>query len=318
MKNAKSTLSILVLSALASLAGAAVQEPAETAASCQLKVATGKHGKGYSKLFADIQSVCGSQVQMCEVETEGGLDNLTSLSSNQADLGFVQLDTLASMKDSDASIGALQAVLSLNANLLHIVARANGYNYEGFKRLVGMLPGETTNKTVTKLSDLMGRSVAVVGSAQKLGRTVNRDHRLEMSVIDVATDEQALTMLKAGQVDAVFSTSGWPNGPIAKLKRESGLILVNFDHAGPSEKTVKKNYANLGAYDVPFLTAPNLLVTRPFSAKGPNGKNVAALQACILKNLSALQEGRFEPGWQEVKTPTDTAGWTRFVGAQKR
>ena len=318
MNTVKSTLSILVLSTIASLAQAAVQEPAETPASCQLKVATGKHGKGYSKLFADIQSVCGSQVQMCEVETEGGLENLTTLSSNQADLGFVQLDTLASMKDSDASIGALQAVLSLNANLLHIVVRNNGFSTEGPKRLGGLLAGETVNKAVNGLSDLKGGTVAVVGSAQKLGRIVIRDHQLDMRVIDVATDEQALTMLKAGQVDAVFSTSGWPNGPIAKLKRESGLTLVNFDHAGPSEKTVKKNYANLGAYDVSFLTAPNLLVTRPFSAKGPNGKNVATLQGCILKNLSALQEGRFEPGWQEVKTPNDTAGWTRFVGAQKR
>jgi TRAP-type uncharacterized transport system substrate-binding protein len=318
MKTVKSSLSILVLSAIASLAGAAVPEPVETPASCQLKVATGKHGKGYSKLFADIQSVCGNQVQMCEVETEGGLDNLTTLSSNQADLGFVQLDTLDDMKDSDASIGALQAVLSLNANLLHIVARANGYSYEGPKRLGGMRAGETVTVAVNSLSDLKGRAVAVVGSAQKLGRKVNRDHKLEMRVIDVATDEQALAMLKAGQVDAMFSTSGWPSGPIAKLKRESGLTLVNFDHPAASEKTAKKNYANLGAYEVSFLTAPNLLVTRPFSPKGPNGKNVTALQACILKNLSALQEGRFEPGWQEVKTPTDTAGWIRFGAAQKR
>jgi TRAP-type uncharacterized transport system substrate-binding protein len=318
MNTVKSSLSILVLSAIAALAGAAVPEPAETPASCQLKVATGKHGKGYSKLFADIQSVCGSQVQMCEVETEGGLDNLTTLSANQADLGFVQLDTLDDMKDSDASIGALQAVLSLNANLLHIVARESGYSYEGAKRLGGMRAGETVTVAVNTLSDLRGRAVAVVGSAQKLGRKVNDEHKLAIRVIDVATDEQALTMLKAGQVDAVFSTSGWPNGPVTKLKRESGLKLINFDVIGAHEKTVKKNYANLGAYNVVFLTAPNLLVTRPFSAKGPNGKNVAALQACILKNLSTLQEGRFEPGWQEVKTPNDTAGWTKFVGTQKR
>jgi hypothetical protein len=178
--------------------------------------------------------------------------------------------------------------------------------------------GDTKTRPLNNLSDLSGLPVAVVGSAQKLGREVDRRHKLTIQFIDVQTDEQALTMLKAGQVAAVFSTSGWPSGPLSRLRRDSGLMLLSFDTPQPMEPTVRKNYANMGAYDVVFLAAPNLLVTRPFSPKGPNGRNVTALQTCILKNLSALQEGRTEPAWQEVKNPTETFGWPRFGGVQRR
>jgi TRAP-type uncharacterized transport system substrate-binding protein len=323
MKPLKSAISLLVISSFVAHACAAVEEPAESSASCQLKVATGQRGKGYSKLFADVQAVCGSKVPMCEVQTEGGLQNLSALSNNEADVGFVQLDTLKDLRESDASIGALQALMSLNSNLLHIVARAEGYSWEGPTKQEGVVfkrevRGDRKTRPLSNLSDLNGLHVAVVGSAQKLGREVDRRHNLNIQFDDVQTDEQALTMLNAGQVAAVFSTSGWPSGPVSRLRRDSGLKLLDFDKPQAMEPTIKKNYANIGAYNVVFLAAPNLLVTRPFSPKGPNGRNVTALQTCILKNLSALQEGRTEPAWQEVKNPTETFGWPRFGGVQRR
>ena len=318
MKTLQKTISLFALSTVCALACAAVAEPADNPPACQLKVATGQKGKGYSKLFTDIQTVCGSQVPMCEVKTEGGLQNLSALTTNEADVGFVQLDTLQDMKGTDSSIGALQALMSLNSNLLHILARSAGYTYEGPKRLGGLRAGEVVTVPLEKLSDLKGLAVAVVGSAQKLGREVDRRHKLGMQFVDLPNDEQALAMLKAGQVAAVFSTSGWPSGPVGKLRRDSGMTLLNFDAPQSIEPIIKKNYANLGAYDVAFLAAPNLLVTRPFSPTGPNGRNVAALQTCILKNLRALQEGHTEPAWQEVKTPGETFGWSKFVAAPKR
>ena len=65
-------------------------------------------------------------------------------------------------------------------------------------------------------------------------------------------------------------------------------------------------------FNLPFLAAPNLLVTRPFKPDGPRGKQVAALQRCILSNLDALQEGAFEPGWKEIRNPDDVYGWPKF------
>jgi TRAP-type uncharacterized transport system substrate-binding protein len=310
------TLSILTLSFCAALyANAQTETSAPTGT---LRIATGKKGKGYSKLYADINAVCGDKVPLSEVETEGGLQNLTTLAANQADLGFAQVDTLQDMKSSDDAIGALQAVMPLNMNLLHIIGKAGGYNFKTEKKYGGLMGGNTVNVPVAKFSDLKGLPIAVVGSARALGRVLDRRNAMDFVFVDVETDEQALAKLKSGEVAAMFSTSGWPSGPVQKLKRDSGLRLVQFDVAvQPPYLLLKKNYENLDTFNHGFLAAPNLLVTRPFSSTGALGRAVASLQSCIQKNLVNLQEGQFEPAWRDVKNPTDTYGWTRFVGGKK-
>ena len=316
MKFIKMTACAVALSLAASAQVAAQTEvpPATNA----LRVASGKKGKGYSKLFADIRSVCGAQVALTEVETEGGLQNLTTLAANQADLGFVQLDTLQDLKGSDDAIGALLAVMPLNMNLLHVVARSDGYSYDGPKKLWPLSPDRIT-VAMAKMSDLKGLPVAVVGSARALGRVLDRRHALNLQFVDVDTDEQALAKLKAGEVAALFSTSGWPSGPVQKLKRDAGMRLLQFDLAVQAPyQLVRKNYENLDAFNHAFLAAPNLMVTRPFTANGANGKAVVALQVCIQKNLVTLQEGQFEPAWREVKDTTSTSGWPRFAGNLKK
>ena len=316
MKTAKISLAILSL-ALLSAFNVQAQTDAVAPANA-LRVATGKKGKGYSKLFANINAVCGAQVALTEVETEGGLQNLTTLAANQADLGFAQLDTLQDMKASDESIGALQAVLPLNLNLLHIIGRTDGYSYKTEKKLGGLMGGDTVNIPVARFSDLKGLPVAVVGSARALGRVMDRRNAMGFVFVDVETDEQALAKLKAGEVAGMLSTSGWPSGPVQKLKRDSGLRLVQFDMAvQPPYQLIKKNYENLDAFNHAFLAAPNLLVTRSFTASGAMGKAVSTLQNCIQKNLVNLQEGQFEPAWRDVKNLNDTFGWQRFAGAKR-
>jgi TRAP-type uncharacterized transport system substrate-binding protein len=302
----------LVITMLASQNATAQADPAVPANA--LRIATGKAGKGYSKLFADINAVCGTKVALTEVETEGGLQNLTTLAANQADLGFVQLDTLQDMKVSDEAISALQAVLPLNMNLLHIIGKADGYNFKTEKKYGGLVGGSNVNVPVTKFSDLKGLPVAVVGSARALGRVLDRRHAMGVTFVDVETDEQGLAKLKSGEVAALMSSGGWPSGPVQKLKRDSGLRLVQFDAAVQAPyQLVKKNYENLDAFNHAFLAAPNLLVTRPFSPTGAMGRNVGALQSCIQKNLVNLQEGKFEPAWPEVKNVLESYGWPRFT-----
>ena len=321
MKNAKSTF-IAIAAAIGILGSAPVSVFAQDTSADNgegLRIATGKKGKGYSKLFADVRAVCGAQVALTEVETEGGLQNLTTLAANRADLGFVQLDTLQDLKASDENIGALLALMPLNTNLLHIVAGADGFSYQGPKRMGGMLPGEMLTASVAKFSDLKGLPVAVVGSARALGRVLDRRYAMDLQFVDVETDEQGLAKLKSGAVAGMLTTSGWPSGPIQRLNRSANVKLLQFDLAvQPPYQLVRKNYENLDTFNHAFLAAPNLLVTRPFSATGANGKAVSILQTCIQRNLKTLQEGRFEPAWGEVKNITDTAGWPRFVGTGKR
>jgi TRAP-type uncharacterized transport system substrate-binding protein len=290
-----------------------------TASDEGLRIATGQKGKGYSRLFADLRTVCGGQSPITEVVTEGGLQNLTTLAANRAELGFVQLDTLQDMKESDEAIGSLVALMPINTNLLHILARSSGYTYRGPDKMWGALPGDQITVTPGKFSELKGLPIAVVGSARKLGRTLDRSFAMNLQFVDVETDDQALTKLRTGKVAAIFSTSGWPSGPVQALRRDSNIKLLPFDLAvQPPYQLVRKNYENLDTFNHDFLAAPNLLVTRPVSVDGATGKAVSTLMNCIQKNLRTLQEGKFEPAWAEVKNISETYGWPRFASAGRK
>lgn len=319
MQNTTKTLAVIAV-AIAAMTYPFVHAQDRTAASDDgLRIATGQKGKGYSRLFADLRSVCGNQSPITEVVTEGGLQNLTTLAANRAELGFVQLDTLQDMKESDEAIGSLLALMPVNTNLLHILARSKGYTYRGPDKLWGALPGDQITVIPGKFSELKGLPVAVVGSARKLGRTLDRSYSMNFQFTDVETDEQALNLLRTGKVAALFSTSGWPSGPIQQLKRESNLKLLSFDLAvQPPYQLVRKNYENLDTFNHEFLAAPNLLVTRPVSTDGATGKAVLGLMSCIQKNLRSLQEGKYEPAWAEVKNSSETYGWPRFAANGKR
>jgi TRAP-type uncharacterized transport system substrate-binding protein len=303
---------------------AALPEPAEAVQECQLNVGAGAQSKGFSQMLKDIQAVCGSEVKLCQIPSSGGLQNLTLLASKDIDLGMVQLDILQNMKDSDENLKNLQAVVPLNYNLLHVVTRVGGFTTsitkEGAKKFGGLMKGDpvVTNTTVSiaKFSDLKGKKIALVGSADLMGRTLERTLGYGMQFVTAKDDNDALAKLRAGQVHAVFSVTGWAkNGVFADLKNVEGqpaLAFVPYDLT-PSAPylVVKKNYPNLGAYKISFLAVPSLLVSQKYRLTGANGKNVTALQACILRNLENLQEGsKFQPGWGDVQGP-DTFGWPR-------
>jgi hypothetical protein len=154
----------------------------------QLRIATGKPGKGFSKVFADIRNVCGATVPMVEIETEGGLQNLTALAANKADLGFVQVDTFAAMQDSDTSIANLQTVMPMNTNLLHVIARSSGYELPQNGILEKLMSRKSV--VVRSFGELKGLPVAVVGSARALARELDRAQGLGLQFVDVATDDE--------------------------------------------------------------------------------------------------------------------------------
>lgn len=303
----------LFLIALTFFAVSAFAAPAETAEECTgLKIATGPAGKGYSKLFANIAKVCGAEVPVCEVVTKGGLDNLNALSTKEADVGIAQIDTAQTMKAGDENVSALLAVSGLNYNYLHVIVAANGFTVEGPKKF-GVLKGDSKTVLIQRFSDLRGQRVALVGSAQLLGRQLDKQHGYGMIVVDADSDAKAFEMVKRGQVAAALSVSGWPSGAVKDLKQDSGLSLVPFDAPASAPFVVRSvNYKGLGVYNNNSLAIPNLLLTRPF--KGEKAQDVAKLKRCLGTKLLALQEGSYEPGWNEIKNLDNTFDWPKFTG----
>lgn len=304
---------IVIASILAIVSATAFAAPAADApaADCEgVKVATGPKGKGYSTLFADIKKVVGNSVALCEVNTSGGLDNLNALSTKEADIGFVQIDTWNDMKNGDENIAALQYVMPMNSNYLHVVTSTRGFVVETPKKLFG-----TEKKTVVinNFSDLRGQRVALVGSAQLLGRKLDKQLGFNMIAIDAKSDAEAFDLVKKGQVAAALTVSGWPSGTVKALSQADNLTLVPFNVSiGEPYKVKPLNYKNIAVYNNNSLGIPNVLVTRSFS--GQRAANVAKIQAGIVNNLTELKEGNFQPAWNEVNPNAQVNGMTKFKG----
>ena len=278
-----------------------------------LKVATGPAGKGYARLFADMQRVCGGVVAMCELPTAGGLDNLHAMSANEADIGFAQVDTWVDMQMSNENIASLQAVLSLNFNYLHVVVAANGLAVAGESRFGGLLRGKPQYILMERFSLLRGQRVAVVGSAALLGRKLEQRLRYGMRFVDIETDDQAFQLVTSGKVAAALTVSGWPSGMVGALKPDDRLSLASFDAPRDAPYVVRPvSYRGLGVYNTNMLAAPNVLLTRPF--KGAKAHHVAALKACVANHMLELQEGSYSPGWKEIKSLDKTWGIPPFKG----
>lgn len=131
--------------------------------------------------------------------------------------------------------------------------------------------------------------------------------------------EEGLAQLKRGEVAALFSTSGWPSGPVQALKRSDGVHLVRYDlKVQDPYLIVTRNYENLDSFRHPFLGVPNVLLTRPFTPGGAYERAVTTLRNCTKKNLVTLRKGPNEPMWQEVKADALGFGSTKVFGAALR
>jgi TRAP-type uncharacterized transport system substrate-binding protein len=310
-------INCIALAALALLAALPAQAaPPADEARCDLRVATGPRGKVYERLFADMRSVCGAEVALCAVPSEGGLQNLSLLSASQADIGLAQLDTVEAMKDGDDNVRQLQVLMPLHSNLLHVISLTAGSKVDVTTVLGRPVPGTGRTLLVRSYDDLRGLRVAAVGSAQLMGQMISKQLGLNIAVDNADSDDQALEMLRSGRIQAVFTTVGWPSPLVARL-RDDTYTLVRYEAktAPGSYQVVKRNYQNLGALNHPFLAAPNLLLSPPFKASGGYFKRVAALRRCLVKNLDTLQEGSYHPGWKEIRDAQHSYGLLLFPGA---
>jgi ABC-type amino acid transport substrate-binding protein len=277
-----------------------------------LRIATGPGNGVYVQIAKDMQKVCGQSVPLVLVPSKGGLDNLTLLSSSQADVGFSQVDVLEQMsKEGDQNIQELQAVMAMHSNLLHVITRSDGSIVNQKKIGQANVPFSGEFRVLRKFSDLniKGVKVVLVGSAALMGQTLERQLGYGMTFLQADSDEKAISLLQSRQADAIFTTGGWPYPTVSKLRRDSGLMLAEYDLQPPTPfLTTRRNYPELDAMKMNFLASTNLFLTRPFKPTGERGKQVVALRKCILNNFDELKEGAYSSVWKEIKTPFETFG----------
>ena len=286
-----------------------------------ITVATGKSGKGYSPLFQNINAVCGDHVPLKEINTDGGLDNVSSLADKTALMGIVPIDVLQQMGSTDLGIKRLQAVAALNSNMLHMVTLSKGFEVIG--KCTGKMVGNSclgfqddpVVKVLDTQADLAGLTVGLVGSAQLTGRTYVMT-KVKFVPVDIETDVDAMKALKAGQIHAYMTMSPWPTGVIKDLTTKDGVKLLRWTL--PKEgnfNVVKKSYKKLGQFGISFLASQNLLMTRAIDPHTEMGQNISKLQSCIGSNLSKFKDTpTFVPSWDEVNSIEIPEGVPAWVG----
>lgn len=281
--------------------------------------ATGQAKKGYSKVYANVNAVCGSHVPMKERVTDGGLANLTDLASKEATVGIASYGVFMSMSGTDDTIARLKGVVQLNSQLVHIIVNENGYvtgrTCSG-KVVLGKCWGSWVNQTkvINKVEDLNGITMGAVGSGSVVGRTLFKKLNINVAIRDIDKDNEALAALARGEIAAVMTTAAYPAGPVSAIKQGSGFKLLSWNLPAPTGyKLVKKNYKNMGAFGVAFLAEPNILFARPVDPNGDIGNKITALQTCIKNNFRRFKDGDgFEQSWNDSMTtnvPDDIAPW---------
>ena len=313
MKKYTKLLAAIMIASFSTAAMAARPEGAPTAPCEGLKIATGPIGKGYSKMFANMAEVTKNRITLCEVTSSGGLENASLLSEKKADLAITTLDTLKAMQNGDENVSSLLVVSPLNSNYLHIAVSSKGFTVTGAKKY-GFMEGDKSVVQITKMSQLRGQPVALVGSAALLARQIDKQLGYNMRFVDVDgkdADNRALDLVRKGTVVAAFTMGGWPHGVISKLSQDDGITLVPFDVPVQGAYVIKPfNYKNIGVYNVQALSTQNILVTRQFN--GAKNQEVAKLKSLLAGSLNDLKDGEFEPGWNEIKSLDSPVDWPRF------
>jgi len=179
------------------------------------------------------------------VATSGSEANVLALASGRMQSAFVQSDiahwaqTATGLYSGKAKVEELRAIANLYPESIHVVTRKNS--------------------GISTIEDLKGRRVSLdeTGSGTLTdARLILAAHGLSLSDIraEYLKSRAAGEMLQAGQLDAFFSVSGWPEGAIAELAAASDIALVPID--GPQAAALVEQNSFFSVSEIPSGSLP--------------------------------------------------------------
>jgi len=284
----KSFLNIAVISAM--LAAGAVQAQ-------QVKIATGGPKGTYHALFANIADKCGQEMAVIEVPSSGSLENLDKLTGKEVGAAFVQTDALfASAQGRD--LGNIKTLVAFHKESVHVVALANSGIKTG-----GTLGFNKQEVVFSNVEDLAGGKVAAAGGSMITAQLIKLQGQVKIDVVPAKDNDEALALLKAGQVQAVVMVGGQPLGNVKALGAEYKLLGFKSQTVDLL-KTVyvadKLSYPKLSQAPVQTLATEALLVTRTVNTPDRLAA-LASFRSCVYKNVPEWQDADgAHPAWSQV------------------
>lgn len=270
---------------------------AVTAQAQQVKVGTGGPKGTYHALFANIAEKCGDQMAMVEVQSSGSLENLDRLSGKEVGAAFLQTDALfASAQGRD--LGNIKTLVAFNREAVHVVSlSASGMKSGG---VAGFGGKEVVFNTVEDLANL---KVAAAGGSMITAQLVKLQGQVNFTVVPVKDNDEALAMLKRGEVQGVMMVGGQPLGNVKALGSE--FKLLGFRPATVELlKTVyladKLSYPKLSPTAVNTISTEALLVTRTYNTPDKLAM-LASFRKCVYDNIGHFQDADgAHPAWSQV------------------
>lgn len=300
--------SLFALSALACLG-------TYTSAQAELNVSTGGPTGTYHQFFVDIKKLCGDKVDLVEVTSKGGDANLDNLVNKDADLGFVQTDTLkfVGMKNPAVNEADIQTLLPLYNEEVHLITKGASKTSGGLS--IGSFNIGGKSIAITKIEDLKDMRVGAWGGSITTANAMNVFANIGMSIVPFTMEkpsDAAKAALDKGEIDVILAVGGQPLGFAKTLTPAYRLLDIGTGSSAKMSFYVpaKLNYSNMNA-SVSTIATQSYLVTRNFRSPAKKAE-LSALKACVVANIDEFVEGRgYHPKWKEVKPDAPTV-WAKF------
>lgn len=273
-----------------------------------IQVATGGKTGTYATLLKQMNDTCSTSTPLVEINTSGSPEALDKLMNNEVSLAFVQTDVLH-LRARTEDLGNIKTLIALHPEAVHIVGNTAKPLKTG-----GVAGFGGTSTVITEFGQLAGQKVAAAGGSAVTAQVLRLQSEVPFNVVTAETNDAALAMLAAGQVQAVVLVGGAPLGTVTKLAAPFNLIAI----APPTVEKLKGvyrparlTYRGLNAAGVPTVATDAVLATRDYrTAKMVN--TLQGFRSCVFKNLDDLKERTgTHPAWQHIST--DNKGkWTWY------
>ena len=198
---------------------------------------------------------CGVPGLVATAVATGGSDaNVLALASGRMQSAFIQSDiahwaqTGTGLYDGKGRVEELRAIANLYPESIHVVTRRNS--------------------GIGTIGDLKGKRVSLDerGSGTLVAaRLILAAHGLSEGDVqpDYLKSRAAGEKMQAGQLDAFFSVSGWPEGAIAELAAAADIALVPI--VGPEAAALAKQYSFFSPDEIPSGAYRNVEPTKTLS-----------------------------------------------------
>lgn len=277
-----------------------------------ITVCTGSASGTYAAVFKDIKSQCsGNGLQLTEVTTSGGAENIDNAVNNKCDAFFAQNDTEQFAADADPSAGPnkLRVLVPLYPEEVHVVAlkdlskTTGGIGFGKFK--VG-----STTSSLNNLADLEGLKVGAWGGSVTTAQVINLRGSVHFDVVTFQEPSVAKKALDAGEIAAIIAVGGRPLGFVSGLDQRYKLLKIDGDLASRVKvyQPATVNYSKMGdGGKATTVSARSSLMVKNYTTPARRGA-LAALKSCIIGSMDEFKEGTgHHPKWSDVDVTADTS-----------